>query len=68
MKKAKSKDDFWFIFGFSMCSRWSIQLAFTCGLIAPKISMALAVQFGVGLVLAIVDTVSILFIRGQHDL
>jgi len=60
MKKAKSKGEFWFVFGIlnALAMVYPTSSYLRADSTEDQI-VALAVLFGVGLVLAIVDTVSI---------
>ena len=60
MKKAKSKDEFWFVLGILnvLAMVYPTSFYLRADSIEDKI-VALAVLFGLGLLLAIVDTVSI---------
>jgi hypothetical protein len=60
MEKAKSKDEFWFVFGIlnALAMVYLMSRYLRADSTDDQI-VALAVLFGVGLVLAIIDTVSI---------
>jgi len=60
MEKAKSKDEFWFVFGIlnALAMVYPTSSYLRADSTEDQI-VALAVLFGVGLVLAIVDSVSI---------
>jgi hypothetical protein len=59
MEKAKSKDEFWFVFGIlnALAMVYLMSRYLRADSTDDQI-VALAVLFGVGLVLAIIDTVS----------
>jgi hypothetical protein len=60
VKKAKSKDEFWFVFGILNALAMVYPTSFYLRADSTEEQIvALAVLFGVGLLLAIVDTVSI---------